>query len=232
MNHRNESLAAWTLEYQRQGIPSSFRKSPTRPVTEFIAWLKRTGHQGKSAADLGCGRGRNSFYLATQGFAVTAIDLLQENADIVNEQANLMQLPIRAFAQDVSQAWPMESNSLDVVIDVFCYKHITDKQAQKNYRDELWKTLKTEGYYFVSLASVKDGFYGPLLSTSPRPEEKLIIDPQSKISSYLYSIDDLSKEFSDRFVIVKAEEQTSHGPMYGQEYERKVLNVTFRKKEF
>lgn len=230
-NNKVKSLTAWALEYQRQGIPSSFRKKPTRPVTEFISWLEEIGYRGKNAADLGCGLGRNSFYLASQGFSVIAIDLLQENANEINKQAHLMKLPIRAFAHDVSETWPIDSHSLDVAIDVFCYKHVTDKLAQKVYRNELGRVLKKGGYFFITLASVNDGFYGPLLTDSPCLQEKLIIDPYSNISSYLYSIEDLSKEFSDEFVIVKAEEQKSYGPMHGKEYERKVLNVVFRKKE-
>jgi SAM-dependent methyltransferase len=226
-----KSSAAWVQEYKKQGIPSSFRNSPSRPVTIFISWLEKERCKGKNAADLGCGRGRNSLYLASRGFSVTAIDLLQENIDVVNEQAKLMQLPVRAFAQDVSEKWPIDSGFLDVAIDVFCYKHITDKQAQKDYRKELWRSLKTGGYYFISLASVNDGFYGPLLTNSPCPEEKLIIDPYSNISSYLYSIEDLTEEFSDGFSIVRVEEQTSSGPMHGKEYKRKVLNIILKKKE-
>jgi hypothetical protein len=41
----------------------------------------------------------------------------------------------------------------------------------------------------------------------------------------------LEEEFSDGFTIVKAEEQISHGPMHGKEYERRMLNVIFKKKE-
>lgn len=223
--------SAWAAEYKKQGIPSSFRKSPTRVVTEFISWLRKADHKGKTAADLGCGLGRNSFYLASQGYSVTALDLVHENTDFVNHEAKSMNLPIQAFAQDVSEKWPISPSSLDIAIDIFCYKHITSKQAQKKYRSELWKTLKPSGYYFISLASVNDGFYGPLLANSPSPAEKLIVDPFAYVSSYLYSIDDLADEFADLFTLVEAEEQTSFSPMHGNEYERKVLNFILQKRE-
>lgn len=163
----DKSTIAWAAEYKKQGIPSSFRKEPTRAVTEFTSWIGNKDMSGNVAVDLGCGRGRNSFYLANCGFSVTAIDLLQENADAINEQAMLLKLPIHAIAQDVSEQWPIAPHSLDIAIDVFCYKHITCKQAQKNYRNELWKALQPNGFYFISLASVHDGFYGPLLVDSP-----------------------------------------------------------------
>ncbi|MBU6384260.1 MAG: methyltransferase domain-containing protein [Verrucomicrobia bacterium] len=220
---------AWEHEYQKQGIPSSFRNTPARVVTEFYAWLERRNFQGSQAADLGCGRGRNSLYLASHGFSVTALDLLKENSDYVAHQAKLMKLPIVAHAQNVSHPWPITTNSLDIAIDIFCYKHITNKDSQRLYREELARTLKPTGYYFVSLASENDGFYGPLLSHSPAPNHKLVVDPYVQIESYLYSISDLIQEFADHFIVMEVDEQESSSPMHGKEYTRKVLNFIMKK---
>ncbi len=228
MNQHFELTMSWAAEYKKQGIPSSFRKSPSNALVEFMTWLEKQGSQKKFAADLGCGLGRNSFYLANRGFSVTAIDLLQENVDAVNKQAQLEKLSIRAFAQDVSKEWPIASNSLDIAIDIFCYKHILNKQAQRSYRNELWKALKLNGLYFISLASINDGFYGPLLKTSP--SEKQVTDPYANVSSYLYSMADLIDEFSDQFTVIEASEKSSVSPMHGKDYTRKVLNFIFKKK--
>ncbi|MDP1607732.1 MAG: methyltransferase domain-containing protein [Chlamydiales bacterium] len=226
-----ELSEAWAAEYKRQGIPSSFRKDPSNALVEFISWLeKQDGNEKQKAADLGCGLGRNSFYLVSRGFSVTAIDLLQSNADAINEEAKQTKLPVIAFAQDVSSKWPIASHSLDIAIDVFCYKHITNKEAQKNYRRQLWKALKPNGFYFISLASINDGFYGPLLQHSPSPKEKLVIDPYANIASYLYSLVDLSNEFGDMFTVIEASEKTSSSPMHGKDYTRKVLNVILQKR--
>jgi len=230
MNKRKDfdkSLKAWENEYQKQGIPSSFRSTPARVVTEFYSWLQKRGFKGTQALDLGCGRGRNSLYLAKNGFSVTALDLLKENSDYVTNLANLMKLPIVAHAQSVTSPWPIATNSLDIAIDIFCYKHITNKSDQKLYRKELVRTLKPDGYYFISLASENDGFYGPLLNNSAG--DKLVIDPYSQIESYLYSISDLTEEFADSFIVIEAAEQESSSPMHGKEYTRKVLNFIMRK---
>lgn len=227
------TTTAWTEEYKKQGIPSSFRKEPTNALVEFISWLeKQPGHEKQNAADLGCGLGRNSFYLARHGFSVTAIDLLEENAQTINQEADRTKLPITAFAQDVSSKWPIAPNSLDVAIDIFCYKHITNKQSQKNYREELWKAMKPNGYYFISLASINDGFYGPLLQSSPCPMEQMVVDPYANIASYLYSIPDLTHEFSDLFTVIEASENTSSSPMHGTIYTRKVINLILQKNSF
>lgn len=230
--HSNEFLKeVWKKEYERKGIPSSFRKDPTKTVVEFITWLKQHGKlDGNLAADMGCGLGRNSFYLASQGFQVIGIDLLEENAHAVNADAKVHHQPVQAFSQDAAAKWPMAPHSLDIVIDVFCYKHIIDKSKQANYRQELWNSLKKHGYYFVSLASENDGFYGPLLENSTNKKDKLIVDPHSNIPSFLYSTDDLKNEFSDLFDVVEIKEQASTSPMYGKDYSRQVINAIFTPK--
>jgi SAM-dependent methyltransferase len=227
----NELKIVWEEEYKRKGIPSSFRKDPSGTVMDFIQWLKKEKTNiGHNAADIGCGMGRNSFYLASQGFNVTGIDLLEANAKAVNAQAESDQFPIQAFVLDAATEWPIASDSLDIAIDVFCYKHIVNKKKQNKYRQELWRTLKAEGFYFISLASESDGFYGPLLKNSTNPSDKLIVDPYSNIPSFLYSKDDLIKEFSDLFDVVEVSEQTSTSPMYGNAYSRLVINAIFKKK--
>ena len=219
----------WSEEYKRKGIPSSFRTDPTQPLVEFMTWCQERGLAGGSAADIGSGQGRNSFYLASRGFSVIAFDLLQENADVINSEAKKREFPIQAYAHDASTKWPIQNNSLDVAVDIFCYKHIVQKEAQKTYRSELWRALKPGGYYFVSLASENDGFYGPLLASSPDISQKLIIDPHSQIPSFLYSLDELILEFSDLLSVVEADEKYSTSPMYGREYPRSVLNCIFQK---
>jgi len=223
--------AAWQQEYIRKGIPSSFRTDPARVVVELVTWLKKRKIPLEGlAADIGCGLGRNSFYLASQGFRVKGIELLEGNVQAIQQAALKYKLPIQAFAQDAAESWPIEPGSLDIALDIFCYKHIVCKKRQAAYRSELFKTLKPSGFYFISLASDQDGFYGPLLKASTHPYEKAIVDPYSQIPSLLYSQDELIKEFSSLFDLVHIEEQRSISPMYEKEYSRVVINAIFRRK--
>jgi SAM-dependent methyltransferase len=230
MQSSNSIKQAWHKEYENRGIPSSFRNDPTKTVVGFVSWLKKHDIplQGL-VADIGCGLGRNSFFLASQGFSVIGLELLEENVNSVNDQAQLLNLPVEAFAQDASCNWPIKPNSLAIAIDVFCYKHIVCKEKQLKYRNQLWKSLNPDGFYFISLASEKDGFYGPLLAKSTQPKQKLIVDPYSNIPSFLYSLEELKEEFSDFFELVQIEEQLSTSPMHGNNYQRVVINAIFKK---
>ncbi len=234
MNHltsESKIYSMWEKEYKKKGIPSSYRKEASQVVLDFMHFCQGKGVSPGNAVDIGCGRGRNSFYLASLGYSVIAMDLLQSNIDIVNDESKHKKLPILAYAQDVSQRnWPIQENSQDIVMDIFCYKHVPSKKKQRIYREQLWKVMRGSAYYFISLASINDGFYGPLLSFSKDLKQNYIIDPYSNIPSFLYSIEELILEFSDLFRIIEAKEKHSTSPMYGTVYSRAVINAIFQKK--
>jgi SAM-dependent methyltransferase len=220
----------WETEYERQGIPSSYRGTPTKAVAGFVSFLQGLGIYSGSGIDLGCGKGRNAFFLAESGYHVVGLDLVETNAQEINARAAEQNLPVKAYSQDIATPWPVKSEQLDFAIDIFCYKHIVDKEAQRNYRKHLKEALKMNGYYLLNLASDDDGFYGPLLSNSPDPAHKLVIDPYSQISSLLYTLEEIIHEFSDALHLVEAKKVSSVSPMYGKEYPRQVLSLIFQKK--
>ncbi len=224
------SKELWSQEYLRKGIPSSFRDDPTKVVTHFVSFLRERNLTCGNALDIGCGKGRNAFYLAESGFNVDALDWVPENVREINSQAVDHLLPITAHCQSVVEPWPLVASEVDIAIDIFCYKHIVDKNLQSQYRQHLGSALKRGGYYLISLAADDDGFYGPLLEQSTDPKHKLIIDPYSNIGSFLYNLDEITSEFSEGFSLVKAENTRSKSPMYGKEYARSVLNLIFQKR--
>ena len=222
----------WQKEYQSKGIPSSYRQDPTKILTKFVSFLHKNNiHSGK-AIDLGCGRGRNAFYLAEHGYSVICMDLVEENVTFINQKADERKIPLRAYCKSITSPWPVKNKELDIAIDIFCYKHIVSKEAQKQYRKHLKASLKDHGYYLLSLAADDDGFYSPLLANSENPSLKLIVDPYSQIRSFLYSIDEITNEFSDVFNVIDASKDESISPMHGKEYKRQVINVIFQKKRF
>jgi len=219
----------WLKEYSKKGIPSSFRKKPSGAVTYFYDFLEKQGKTGGRILDLGCGKGRNSIFFAKNGWEAYSIDFVPEVIDELKNHAKKNNLKLTAMCQSVTEKMPFPENHFDVVIDIFCYKHQTDKQNQKKFRNELYRILKKDGLYLLSLAGEDDGFYGPLLKNSTDKKNKLIVDPVTKVPSFLYSKQDVEKEFAD-FEIIDFQHKKKIGKMHGREYERSTLIFIMKKK--
>ena len=63
----------WYLEFYCEPVDYFPKKYNTNPVHSEVLEAMQTVKPGK-ALDLGCGQGRNSLFLAQQGFDVTAVD--------------------------------------------------------------------------------------------------------------------------------------------------------------
>lgn len=221
----------WKNEYNKtKGIPSSYRTQPSHVVSDFfypkIADQYTTPSQAK-VLDLGCGQGRNAFFFAGKGFDVSAIDIVPDNIAYMRQYAVAYALNIHPLCQDVTQELPFSNQSIDIVIDIFCYKHQVDAAQRKFYRKELYRLLKDDGYYLLSLADKKDGYYGPLLNKNM--SDNRITDPVVGIDSILFDRKEIESEFSQFFV---QESQTTEklGLMHGNEYLRVTHAFVMRKK--
>lgn len=217
------SVDAWEEEYSKRGIPSSFRQEASGAVRWFSDFLAKNGVVSGRAIDIGAGQGRNSLFLAEQGFAVSAIEFVPSNVSLINRVAEERQADVSAICASVTDQWPFETQSFDIAIDAFCYKHQTDKSLQQVYREELFRTLKPNGFFMISLAADDDGYYGPLLSVSPDPTNKVIIDPIARVRSILYTRDELQAEFKDTFRTVDFRHIRQVGMMHGEEYLRSTF---------
>lgn len=230
MIDERDAVQLWRNEYRKEGIPSSFRDEPSGSVAEFTDFLAGRHVCAGTALDLGCGTGRNSLFLARRGFDVHSIELVPELIDALRVQAGSLGLAaqLQVHCQSVADPWLVRSCSIDVAIDTFCYKHQVTSEGKAAYRRELARVMKPGGFYLLTLAGVDDGYYGPLLSTSPRPDDRLIIDPENGIASILYSKEDVNAEFGGDFAMVSYSHKAKSGLMHGKKYLRSTHVMVFQ----
>src|SRR3989338_5899533 len=211
-----DERVAWEKEFQKKGIPSSYRNEASGVVISFLHFLHSKGIKKGNCLDLGCGRGRNSVFLARNGFTMSCIDYVQSNINCINENYNFA-----TYCQSISEKFPFKTESFDVVIDIFSYKHLTDKMQRIKYRDEVLRVLKKGGYYLLSLSHTEDGYYGQLLKNKPN-RENLVLDPVIGVHSILFTEQDIKREFN-AFKILQSNLKTKQGEMHGNLYQRKTL---------
>jgi tellurite methyltransferase len=106
------SLEQWDDRY-RAGEHSSIEPSPL--VMRFASELK----PGR-AFDLACGAGRNSLYLAEQGWRVSAVDGSSVAIQLLEQRARQRKLVIDARVADLDAGqFTIDSNAYDLICD--CY---------------------------------------------------------------------------------------------------------------
>jgi len=76
------------------------KKEPSEAVVKFVNFLKERERKVKDVIDIGCGYGRNSIFLAKEGFNVTAVDSSKEALQIMQENARKENLNIRTIVSD------------------------------------------------------------------------------------------------------------------------------------
>ncbi|MFY9287946.1 MAG: class I SAM-dependent methyltransferase [Alphaproteobacteria bacterium] len=166
-------------------------------VSGAVSWawehLKARHARLLNAVDLGCGKGRNTLFLARKGLHVTAMDFAPNAIDALQKSAIRQKLhtKIRAFVQDINEDWPLKSDEADLVVDTFCFKHLSSKEEYESYKKNLLRILSVGGHYLLSFNSIGDGYYGSYMRTAAQPampvDDAVKIDPINGVESTLFS---------------------------------------------
>lgn len=215
----------WQKEYQQKGIPSSFRQKSSGAMDLLYQYLKenKASIRNRICLDLGCGTGRNSYSLIKNGAQkVYAIDFVPTLIEKIKSPK------IKAVCADLTKPWPIKSKSIDIAIDIFAFKHQATLTKQQFYISALNRVLKPKGILLISLAGIKDGYYGSLPKIKLKKDVYKITDPATKVDSFLYTKESLEDEFKN-FKLERFKRETKNGPMHGKIYKRETLKFIFRK---
>ena len=111
-------------------------------------------HKGKSL-DIGCGNGRNTFYLAEQGFDSLGIDISEESIAWAKEMLQeKSQKP--CFERKSLFDFEAESRSFDLILDSGCFHHIKPHRREE-YLTEIQALLKDDGYFLMTCFNLDGG---------------------------------------------------------------------------
>lgn len=234
MSSAKQQAGLWAAEYGRKGLPSSFRREPSGAVRDFVPMAVALGIQpGESVAvDLGCGTGRNTLYLAQQGFKVYAIDIVPELISQLRGKAEAEGVGPRlhAFCGSVCEPWPIGDSAAAMAIDTFCYKHLKDAQDRLAYRRELSRVLQPGSLFLLTLASVEDGYYGSLPYQPIGSGARAITDPANGIDSVLYERSAVEESFAGDFEVIQYATKIKPGQMHGAEHSRATHLFVMRRR--
>jgi len=114
----------WQKEYKKKQFYWGLK--PTPRLKQVIKYAKR----GK-ALDVGAGEGRNSIFLAQNGFEVEAIDLIPEGLEKLKKLAKKLNLKISTKIIDVRK-FKFLSNRYSLVISVAAIDFLKKSERVKD----------------------------------------------------------------------------------------------------
>ena len=115
------------------------------PPPEAIALI--TSLSPGKALDLGCGLGRASIYLASQGWDVDGVDFVPQAIEIAKQRANEAQVKPRFHCASVIDL-DFLTKQYTFVLDVGCCHALTSDQLIQ-YHAHLKRLIQPDGYYLL-----------------------------------------------------------------------------------
>jgi ubiquinone/menaquinone biosynthesis C-methylase UbiE len=212
----------WNEEYgHKPTIPSSHRAEPSHALVELF---NRNKIFGEDALDLGCGNGRNSFFLAEKGFRINSLDysevalkLLKQKREVLSKSRN-----INIVNHDINLGLPFNDSSFDLVLDSYCLCHFINFNDYMKAMDECLRVLRPKGMFIKIHLDDKDEYY------LERIHERtgfghVSLDRVNGIKKLHIDLDTYNNNFANGFNCINSFNHQYIDDVRGKEYTRTVF---------
>ncbi len=163
---------------------------------------------------------------------MTAFDSAPAAVAAASNRALAAGLEVDLSVRDLRAGLPADDREIDLVLDVFVYKHQTNPAARLAYRKELHRVLSGEGRVLISVAEPDDGYYGACPpSPDPTSSPHAVLDPVLGLGSVLFTLAELEEEMADTLSLEMAWRKVRVGDMHGKKHVRRTLATLWRRPE-
>jgi SAM-dependent methyltransferase len=230
-DNKDYHLQIWEKEYnQRKNLPSTKTDFPSRALRNFLEEIDPQNRE--IAVDIGSGNGRNSIYLAQQGYkSVIGYEFVENAVNLAIQKTKDLELDSRVkfYNQSVGENLEIADNSVDLVIDMMVMHSLTKEEREVLTRT-VQRILNTGGYFVFYTIAAESEAAKDLMQKNVGPEE----------NSYRFKVEDdwiTEKAFTKDELIsmfpqlkmVKIEDREEFTPAFGDVYKRLYYYGVFRK---
>lgn len=207
----------WNKEYKKNGGRDghlALSTNPSEDLMKFCRWMTReTGaaflNPTETVLDLGCGNGRNLFYLAeTFGLRGIGFDI---SAEAVAQAKKLgAELPIEYATRSISDPLPLPDESATFVLDMMV-SHYLNAAERAKLTEEIARVLKPGGYLFFKTFFLEDDRHAiRLLKENPGEEKGTYIHPEIGVAEHVFTEQEIKDMLTSHFEIKKISKSHGH----------------------
>ena len=204
-------------------------KEGSSGVKLFWEWLEARGEtKNLRGIEMGCGKGRNSIYLAEQGIDMTGFDFSPVAIQEATKRAGEAGAKATFVTADATVRWPFEDGTFDIAIDCFASTDIESPEGRAFARDEFFRVLKPGGYLLVYTLSTDDAFHKVLATESPAGETNAFLHKSNGKFEKIFDEAELT-EFYQGKTIVEKRRIPKTATFFGKEYPCNHFWIVFQK---
>lgn len=185
-----------------------------KPSPLLVKFLPRIP-KGK-ALDIGAGEGRNSIFLAKNGFKVEAIDKIDEGLNKCKDFVKRHNLSIRAKVCD-ARKFKFGKNKYSLIIAITTLSFLKKTEIEIIVK-KIKKSLIPEGFIYLLVFSTKEPAYQKIKESGLKEiERNTFYLPKYKIHRHFFTRKELQEMFSDFKIIYlkqKRIKDTGHGKLH------------------
>ena len=166
--------------------------------------------------DLGCGTGRHLLFLLKKGFEVYGLDGSPNGLEIAENWLTEENLSSELTCQKVEHEFPYKNDFFDAVISIQVIHHNLMKDIKFTV-NEILRTLKTEGFIFLTVPLSQD-FY---VKKSNMKKVELItyiplVGQEKGLPHHFFTVAEIKKVFSAFNLSEIYIDETNHRAILGQ----------------
>lgn len=208
----------WSSEKMKT-VPGHAANIPSDEIVLFRGYLIALGIKPpQKIIDIGSGKGRNSIYLAKEGFEVYGCEYIK--SAIHYSQAQSRKEHVQNLTHfnliDLSKPWKFKDGFFDIAIDSLTSVGLR-KKDREFCLDEMYRTLKPTGIALIRVVSADDELEMELMKNNPGPEPNSSIWPDSGKFQKNFTKDEILK-FYKQFEILALEKRTKPAFKVGKNF--------------
>ncbi|MCD5390212.1 MAG: class I SAM-dependent methyltransferase [Candidatus Pacebacteria bacterium] len=218
---------AWNNEYKDSKLITK-AVQPQKDFFRFLEWMKKNKNMNLddniTVLDLGCGVGRNGFYMA-ENYNATVFGWDFSEHAIEKGKGLFKHKNLTLEKRDMTKSFPLGDNSMDLILDITA-SNALDEKGRATYLSEMHRVLKPTGYvYLRTLAKEGDKNARGLIKNFPGTEHDTYVHPDLHVTERVFSGPDFKSLYEPYFKVIRMLRKSGYQRFGKQNYKRNYWNI-------